>query len=201
LEKIMLPKVLPAGGRFKALLHSFRNDRDGATAVEFGLIAVPFFAVIFAIIQTALVLYTEEVLQRAVDNASRKILVGKANAANTNRPAFKKLVCDGIPALIDCEDDKTVWIDVRPVGAFVDPADLTSPVMDGRLDVADAGFAFDPGGPGDIIAVRAVLSYQLLLPVPGLANLNWDRRLIMATAVFRNEPFPAPASSPSGSGS
>jgi Flp pilus assembly pilin Flp len=196
----MFSAVSVAFGRLKDLLFRFRRDGQGATAVEFGLVAVPFFAVIFAIIQTALVLYTEEVLQTAVDKASRKILVGTANSANTNRPAFKKLVCDQIPALIDCDAD--VWIDVRPIYVFSDPAKLTPPVKDGHLDVAGAGFAFDPGGPEDVIAVRAILSYQLLLPVPGLANLNWDRRLIMATAVFRNEPFAAaPTTSPSGSGS
>lgn len=188
----MLPRIHPALRRLRAIISRFRRDGQGATAVEFALVAVPFFAVIFAIIQTALVLYVEEVLQTAVDKASRKLLVGSANSGNTNRPAFKQLVCDGIPALIDCESD--VWIDVRPIGAFFDPANLTPPVKDGHLDVAGAGFAFDPGGPKEVIAVRAILSYQLLLPVPGLANLNWDRRLIMATAVFRNEPFSAPSS-------
>jgi Flp pilus assembly pilin Flp len=191
----MFFSVPTAFGRLRAQFRRFRRDGQGATAVEFGLVAVPFFALVFAIIQTALVLYVEEVLQTAVDKASRKILVGAANSANTNRPAFKRLVCDNITALIDCDND--VWIDVRPVVfSYLNPLDV---VKDGHLDVAGAGFGFDPGGPGEVVAVRAILSYQLLLPVPGLADLNWDRKLIMATAVFKNEPFAASASTRSGS--
>jgi len=50
---------------------------------------------------------------------------------------------------------------------------------------------YSPGGPGDIVVVR--LFYQWPLFVTGLgyniANLSGSKRLLTATAAFRNEPY------------
>jgi hypothetical protein len=50
---------------------------------------------------------------------------------------------------------------------------------------------YSPGGPGDIVVVR--LFYQWPLIVTGLgyniANLSGSKRLLTATAAFRNEPY------------
>ena len=50
---------------------------------------------------------------------------------------------------------------------------------------------YSPGGPGDIVVVR--LFYQWPLIVTGLgyniSNLSGSKRLLTATAAFRNEPY------------
>ncbi len=44
-------------GWFGRLLGRYRRDSKGATAIEFAFVALPFFALLFAIIETALVFF------------------------------------------------------------------------------------------------------------------------------------------------
>ena len=44
-----------APGALRRLLRRFRGDRSGATAVEFAMVSVPFFGLLFAIFETAFV--------------------------------------------------------------------------------------------------------------------------------------------------
>ena len=48
-----------------------------------------------------------------------------------------------------------------------------------------------PGRPGDIVVVRLLYEWPVYVSLLGLnlADLAGSKRLIMATAAFRNEPF------------
>ena len=51
----------------------FAHDESGVTAIEFGLLAVPFFSILGAILETSLVFLSGQVLESAVQDASRLI--------------------------------------------------------------------------------------------------------------------------------
>ncbi len=62
----------PAPRRARLRLFArFRRSEDGATAVEFALISVPFLALLVAILETALLFWTSQVLEEAVSETSR----------------------------------------------------------------------------------------------------------------------------------
>ena len=67
-----------------ALLPALRAARrlirrqDGAAAVEFGIVVAPFLALLFAIIETAVVFFAGQALETAVADSSRLILTGQA---------------------------------------------------------------------------------------------------------------------------
>lgn len=174
-------------GRIEDVLRRFRRNRDGTTMVEFGLIAIPFFALLLAIIQTAMIYYVGEVLQTAVADSSRLIMTGQATSTNYDKAKFKTEICGRVPTLFDCQN--LVQVDVQSSNAF--PNSVPSPVSNGKLD--SSGFGFDPGGPSQIVMVRAAMAYPVWLPIIGLgmANLEDNKRLIMSSAVFRNEPYGA----------
>ena len=44
-------------------MRRFRRNRRGSAAVEFALIATPFFALLFAIIETSIVFFAGQVLE------------------------------------------------------------------------------------------------------------------------------------------
>ena len=48
----------------------FARQQDGAAAVEFALVAVPFLALMFAILETALVFFAGQTLEAAVTDAA-----------------------------------------------------------------------------------------------------------------------------------
>ncbi len=53
---------------------------------------------------------------------------------------------------------------------------------------------YQPGGPGDIVVVR--LFYQWPIYVSLLQNMSGNKRLLVATAAFRNEPYHATTPTP-----
>ena len=59
----------------------------------------------------------------------------------------------------------------------------------GNLKTTTFGYA--PGGPGDIVVVRLMYQWPIYVSLLGfnLANMAGNKRLIMATAAFRNEPY------------
>ena len=62
----------------KCLLRRFARQQGGAAAVEFGLVAAPFLALVFAIMETAIVFFSGQALETAVADASRLIMTGQA---------------------------------------------------------------------------------------------------------------------------
>jgi Flp pilus assembly protein TadG len=60
----------------RAAWRQFRRNRGGSAAVEFALVAPMFFALLFAIIETALVFFAGQVLETVNQNSARMIMTG-----------------------------------------------------------------------------------------------------------------------------
>jgi Flp pilus assembly protein TadG len=169
----------------------FGRRKDGAAIVEFAVVMVPFIALLFAILEVALVFFAGQVLETAVADSSRLIMTGQAQkAVGDKKQAFRDEVCDRLYGLFDCAIG--IHIDVRKYNAFA-AADMSPPVFDqgdGELDVSDFN-QFDPGVQGDIVVVRVVYEWPTFVRDFGfnLATLPNGNRLLMATAAFRNEPY------------
>ena len=158
------------------------RHEDGSTAVEFGLLGIPFFGLMFAIIETAFVFFAGQTLETATADASRLIMTGQAQMQQFDQAKFKQAVCARIYALFNCASG--VKIDVRTAASFA-AADLNKPI-DANGNLAD-NFTFQPGKAGDIVVVRVM--YQWPIYVARLSDLTGSKRLLMATASFRNEPY------------
>ena len=182
--------LMRAGRRLRRLLRlrRFRRDEDGATAVEFGFVIAPFLAIMFAILETAIVFFAGQTLETAVGDSARLIMTGQAQAQSFNAAQFKTSVCSKIYGLFDCTKIK---IDVRAYSSFA-IADMTPPMDSGEVS---ANLSYNPGGPGDIVVVRVMYEWPIRLSFLSsdikfnLSNMSGGRRLITATAAFQNEPY------------
>ncbi len=164
----------------------FARDRGGAAAVEFALVATPFFILLFGILEIALIFFATAIIEDAVADAARDIRTGELQSAGQDETDFRASICDRINVIADCGRLK---LDVRTFSQFTG-ATMGAPTgADGELD--DSGFTFEPGDPGDVVVVRVFYDWRLLGPgfVNGLANMPGNRRLISAASAFRNEPF------------
>jgi Flp pilus assembly protein TadG len=170
----------------RAALRRFRRNRRGSAAVEFALVAPVFFALLFAIIETALVFFASQVLETATQDSARMIMTGQAQGAGFSQSQFKSYVCGKISVLFDCANG--IYVDVQSYPQF-SGVSVNDPI-DGTKSFVPPN-NYNPGGPGDIVVVR--LFYQWPLLVTGLgyniSNLSGSKRLLSATAAFRNEPF------------
>jgi Flp pilus assembly protein TadG len=172
----------------RRLIVRFGRKNDGAAAVEFAIVVVPFFALLFAIIELAFVFWAGQVLETAVQETSRLVMTGQAQKQNFDQVRFKTELCARVLGLFNCNSG--MLIDVRTSGAFA-TANLGKPTFkaDGKVD--DSGFQYQQGGPGDIVVVRVMYEWPLILRTFGLdlSDTPSGRRLIMSAVAFRNEPY------------
>ena len=168
------------------ILRRFRRNRRGSAAVEFALVAPIFFAVLFAIIELALVFFASQILETVTQDTSRLIMTGQAQNAAYTQASFKDAVCAKLTVMFDCVNG--VSIDVQSYKQF-STVDIADPIDAGKNFVPPNNYL--PGGPGDIVVVR--LFYKWPLFVTGLgfnpANIAGNKRLLTATAAFQNEPY------------
>lgn len=165
-------------------LRRFARNERGATAVEFALIALPFLALTFMTIETAVVFLAQETLETAASEAGRQVMTGQAQSQSLNAATFKAKICGQNYVLIDCANG--LYVDVRTYASF--GAINTGVQLDGGGNPVTA---FQPGAAGDIVVVRLMYQWPIVTPLaqPYLADTNSTKRLLVATAAFRNEPF------------
>lgn len=181
----MSKTVCQPAGRRHCLTLRFIKAREGATAVEFALIAGPFFLLLMGLIEIALFFFASTMIETATAEASRDIRTGEVVMSGDGPGEFRNRICARAGAILDCA---RIQVDVRRVDSF-GAAQLGAMIDDDGVDSSE--FGFDPGGPGEIIVVRAIYEWPLIAPgqFNGLANLPGNKRLIVASAAFRNEQF------------
>jgi len=163
------------------------RQEDGAAAIEFGIVAAPFLALVFAIMETALVFFAGQTLETAAADSAQLIMTGQAQNAGFDQAKFKDAVCARIYALFDCNSG--LYVDVKRYNAF-DTINTAKPIDEnGNLKTGD--FGYQPGGPGDIVVVRLLYQWPVYVSLLGLnlSDMSSGKRLLMSTVAFRNEPY------------
>jgi Flp pilus assembly protein TadG len=170
----------------KKALRRFRRNRRGSAAVEFAIVAPLFFGLLFAIIETALVFYASQVLETVTQDSARMVMTGQAQLANFTQQQFKDNVCTRVAALFDCKNG--IYVDVQSYSQF-SSVNITPPIDSGNNFVNN--MQYKPGNPGDIVVVRLFYQWPIFVTKLGfnLANLTGNKRLLTATAAFKNEPY------------
>jgi Flp pilus assembly protein TadG len=184
---MLLPLVSPSAiGR---LFRRFVRNRRGSAAVEFALVAPMFFALIFAIIETALVFFAGQVLETGTQDTGRLLYTSQVQAAGTLQADFKQKLCttDSISVLFTCAN---LYVDVRSFAAG------TAVVIPSMID-SSGNFVnntvYQPPALNSDSTVVVSTYYQWPLFVTGLgyniANIGRgttnSSRLLSATAAFR----------------
>src|SRR5215831_14336154 len=117
-----MPSSVASTGSFRVRWRRFRRNRSGSAAVEFALVAPMFFALLFAIIETAMMFFASQVLETIAQDSARVVLTGQAQSGTVaacavsgvgtpcTQGTFKAYVCTQIPALFDCN---SLYVDVQ----------------------------------------------------------------------------------------
>jgi Flp pilus assembly protein TadG len=182
---------------------AFRRSRDGAAAIEFALLAIPYFMVVFAIIETFIAFAGEELVSNAVDTLGRKIRTGQITATNTDRTAFRTAFCKEISILITCSATEAatpskLFVDLQKFATFAAiPTTIPTKSTAAYSDLDTSKLQYAPGGAGTINMVRAYYKWQVIgdLIRPYISNIRPSDGssayfLIVATAAFQNEQYP-----------
>jgi len=167
---------------------AFIADRKGAAAVEFALVALPFIALLLALIQTFLVFFAQQHLESVAAASSRIILTGQAQAQSLTQSQYAQTVCSNVAILFDCNK---LMIDVEVADSW-GAANTGTPALtfDGQGKVTNT-WKYDPGKPGDIVVMRVMYQWPVFLGPLGfnLANLANGNRLMVSSVAFMNEAY------------
>jgi Flp pilus assembly protein TadG len=164
----------------------FVRHEGGSSAVEFSLIAAPFLALMFAIIETAMVFFAGQTLEAAAADSARLIMTGQAQSQKFSAADFKTEVCKRIYGLFDCANG--VYIDVKTYSNF-SSINTAAPVTNRNFNTGS--MSYTPGDVGDIVVVSLYYQWPIYVSMLGnnLDNLSGGKRLLAATSVFRVEPY------------
>ncbi|MCX8995682.1 pilus assembly protein [Rhizobiaceae bacterium BDR2-2] len=194
-------------GRLRRLLPRLARSRDGAAAIEFALLAIPYFVIVFAIFETFIAFTGEQLVSNAVDTMARKLRTGQITAASSTEPEFRRAFCAEVSILISCSESEInvpskLYLDIRSFPDFASiPKNFTllEEEEEGEgSDLDTSTFQYNPGGPSTINMLRAYYKWQVITDLvrPYISNIKLGTDgsnsyfLIMATAAYKNEAFP-----------
>ena len=169
----------------------FAVGRGGAAAVEFAMVALPFIALIAAVIEVGMIFLVSTTLEDATNYAARQVRIGALQTQSTTATAaaFQATICQRM-AWLGNGCTSNLEVDVRTFSQF-DGVTMTTPITSGVLQPQSA-LQFQLGGPGDIVLVRAYYPWHLFTPgLDGMTSqTSAGQVLITAATTFRNEPYP-----------
>jgi Flp pilus assembly protein TadG len=165
-------------------LRRFLRREDGAAAVEFALVALPFLLLMFMIMETALIFFAGQTLETAAADSARLIRTGQAQ--NFTQANFKTEVCKRIYALFDCANG--IYVDVQNPSGF-DSVDRSVNLDSSGKPVTQ--YSTSALTTGQIVVVRLMYQWPVMTPLTRkfLGDGGGSSRMLVATAAFRNEPF------------
>lgn len=168
-----------------------KRGQSGSVAMEFGLVAPIFFMILFATFEAGITYFANLTLTNGVSNVARLVRTGQAQTMTQS--VFRGKLCDQVKFILSCDADK-LYLDVRAynsfgTSSFPTPLDANGNVKSGfnQYQIGQSSEA----NANDIVLVRAMYTWPLF--TPGLSNyfsnMSGNKRLLSATAAFRNEPF------------
>lgn len=169
------------------VMKNWLKDREGTTAIEFAMIAMPFTYLLIAIVEISLMMTAFNLLQAGTGEVSRMIRTGalQQEDAASQEVLFAQALCDRIEAFIPCDN---VEYEVVPMESFSQAATYEAS-FDSEGGLVSGGFAL--GGPTDIMLIRTVYRYPLMTPffAQVMADGPGNTRLLMSTQVMEVEPY------------
>ena len=158
------PRRRSVRGRFEPVI----RGRAGSALIEFSLIALVFFGLIFAIFDFGRLFYIQFALHSAVREASRFTVTGNVLPDPNNPGQFLSRV-DSIMSMLQ---RAVPGIDVRP----------------GNVSIQGPDGAGDAGGPGDVVTIS--IEYDIEMVTPFIKPLFPDGvHRYSVSLVSQNEPF------------
>lgn len=176
--------------RHHGVLARLHADCSGSTILEFAFVAGPFIALILAILQTALIFFSNQLLETAAQSAARQIMTGTVQQANAGagltQAEFKTLTCSKLPDFMQCAN---LTVDVTKGTDFAS-ANTGSPAITYSGSTPTFPNRYNIGDDNDVVVVRLMYPWSVVgAPGLSLGSLQNGKFLLMATSVAMTEPY------------
>ncbi len=172
------------------LIKRFGKARSGSAAVEFAIVAMPFFLLTVGLAEISMIGFAQTSLDLGVSEAARQIRTGRAQMNGLGHGDIVEQICGEVNNFVVLECEGNLFIDVDRFSSFVEASSAeNNPIQNGEFQ--DDGFGYQPGAPSDIVVVRAYYRWKVLTPMfePVFQNVSGGERILVTTMMFRNEPY------------
>lgn len=161
------------------------KDDDGATAVEFALVGIPFVFMIIGIVEMGLMFTSQSLLEASTASAARQVRTGAVQEGG-GEAMFQQELCDFANVLINCNE---LQYQVVTMADFGEAEDFPDPTFDEDGNLEDQ--QFDAGGVSDVVMIRTAYQYPIKTPLFQLmlSNNGGNTRTMLSTVVLRTEPY------------
>ncbi len=169
--------------RLKTIFHA----RDGATAIEFAILAPILIAILFSILELSWLILKVLILDNAVDLAAKQIYIGNV----PDRAAFEQLICENAPLFSNCLQQ--VNVEAVEIADFSDIPNSEPECRDAGEEAFTPNTAYTTCTSSAIVFLRVCVTSPLFTPGLGfgaaLPRQPDGTFAIVSSAVFMNEPF------------
>ena len=161
----------------------FVKDDRGSNAVEFALLALPFFGLILGVVQLGIIFLANQSLDAAVDSAAREIRTGQVRSGEVGLAAFRTSLCDRISIVVNCE--QVLEVSIQSFESIADTTTATLYVDNSPIITGD----YETGEGGDVVVINAAVGIPVVGgSLFGTGNGTGITRL-STSLVFTNENF------------
>lgn len=189
-------------GRYQRLRQRLRADaQKGSAAIEFAFVAPVFFVLLLGIFESAVMFFSQSVLQSAMTDMGRLIRTGQTscyskdsggNCLVMTQSQFRTLLCQKVTPLIACNSN--LQVDVEAFNSYSNVANAASALSNNSLNPNANNFQL--GNACDVVLARAFYTWPVATPglTWFLVNMGGGKHLMTGATAFRNEPFTAAVS-------
>jgi hypothetical protein len=161
-------------------------DRRGIVAIEFALLAFPFFLVLFFIFEIALDLFLQEALDSGLHVAAREVQTGNAQNVSNGTTFVNSYLCPAMGDLLTCSN---LFVNVEHISPATgqDYYNFTTgnlPLDGSTLDLSSYGSAnFCNAGPSEFLLISAIYVSNSAIGglLPNVLSVKYNGSVVHAT--------------------
>lgn len=186
---VSIRRVRPDGKSRERRLARFVRDENGAVAIEFVALALPFSMLVFAILETSVSFAGQQVLVNTADDIARQFRTGQIKAADIDETELRKLICADLKIIV-ASGCPGLEVDLRQFATFEEAAKLRIKYTTGG-DIDTTDFKVDPGPSMSKNTLRIFYRWPVMTDFmrQSMSNIGDGYTLQFATVTWQNEPF------------
>lgn len=191
----MKVRSIDAGGRpvRSNIFRRFAAGRQGSTAVEFGMLAIPFCLLVFAILESCISFAGQQVMANAADDVARRIRTGQIDGDTLDEAKLRQLICNEMQILV-AASCPGLEVDLREFDTFAEAATLRIKYTAGdkySRDLDTSEFDVSVGDAMTKNTLRVFYRWPVMTDIMrrSMSTIKDGKTLHFASVTWQNEPF------------